>query len=62
MTTQILSIEKLQEENNDYRKENSYLKEQIKYLTEQLEWFKRQIFGQRAEKFIDRGLGSGLTF
>jgi transposase len=54
MNTQTLTIENLQEENNNYRKENTYLKEQIKYLTEQLEWFKRQIFGQRAEKFIDK--------
>ncbi len=34
------------------RKENTYLQDQVKELTEQLAWFKRQIFGQRSEKFI----------
>lgn len=34
------------------KKEIVNLQDQIKYLNEQLAWFTKQIFGQRAEKFI----------
>ena len=37
---------------DDLLKENNLLKEDIKVLKEQLDWFKRQIFGQRSEKFL----------
>ncbi len=37
---------------DDLLKENKILKEDIKVLKEQLDWFKRQIFGQRSEKFL----------
>lgn len=33
--------------------ENAKLREEISFLKEQIEWFKRQIFGQKSEKFID---------
>ena len=36
------------------------LNNQVQYLTEQLEWFKRQIFGQKAEKFVDTQQGQQL--
>mgnify|MGYP005854604689 CR=1 FL=1 len=45
--TQSTSIEQLQKENSD-------LKNEISYLKEQLEWFKRQIFGKRSEKIIQK--------
>ena len=47
MNTATLTIEQLQQELANSHKEISFLKEQI-------EWFKRQIFGQRSEKFIDK--------
>jgi transposase len=33
--------------------ETAALKNEIKYLNEQLDWFKRQLFGQKADKFVD---------
>jgi len=47
MNTQILPTEEL-------LKENAFLKEQVASLNEQLAWLKRQIFGQRSEKFLDK--------
>lgn len=40
----------------------SALNGQISYLTEQLEWLKKQVFGQRAEKFIDTTKAEQLQF
>lgn len=45
-----------------HNKEIATLKNQIGYLQEQLEWFKRQIFGQRAEKFVDPTNNHQLQF
>jgi transposase len=36
----------------DLKKENELLLAQIKLLQEQLDWFKKQVFGQKADKFI----------
>jgi transposase len=38
---------------DQYTKEISNLQDKIKFLEEQLEWFKRQLFGQKADKFVD---------
>lgn len=38
------------------------LSNEVSLLKEQLEWFKRQIFGQKAEKFIDASNGQQLCF
>jgi transposase len=46
MTQSIISLEQ-------HNKEMSGLRDQISFLQEQLEWFKRQLFGQKADKFID---------
>ena len=37
----------------DLKKENAVLKNEILNLKEQLEWLKRQVFGQKSERFID---------
>lgn len=36
----------------DLEKENQLLLEQIKLLQEQLDWFKRQVFGQKADRYV----------
>jgi len=46
MESSTISLEKLQEKYEKLQSENAYLREQ-------LEWFKRQIFGQRSEKFVE---------
>ena len=38
------------------------LSDENTYLKEQIEWFKNQIFGQKAEKFIDKIQGQQLYF
>jgi transposase len=37
---------------DQHNKEVSALKEEIVYLKEQIEWFRKQIFGQKADKFV----------
>lgn len=46
-------LEQAFNEASELRKINEILRNEISSLKEQLEWFKRQIFGQKAEKFID---------
>jgi transposase len=46
MTTATPTFEQLQVE-------NKLLSDKIHYLEEQLAWFQRQIFGQKADKFVD---------
>ena len=38
---------------SQFKKTVESLNSEIQFLKEQLEWFKRQIFGQKAEKFVD---------
>lgn len=45
MTTSTITLEQ-------HQKETSVLKAGIEHLNEQLNWFKRQLFGQKAEKFV----------
>jgi transposase len=45
-----------------YSKEISILKEKIVVLEEQIEWFKRQIFGQKSEKFVATTKNEPLEF
>ena len=45
-----------------YTKEISALNEKIDYLEEQLAWFKKQIFGVKAEKFINTQNLEQLSF
>jgi hypothetical protein len=46
MTAETIPLEQYTQEITSLRNENKYLKEQ-------LDWFKRQIFGQKADKFVD---------
>lgn len=45
-----------------HAKEILDLKNEIKNLNEQIEWFKKQIFGQKADKFIDTTHADQLCF
>lgn len=59
-----LLIQKLTERDSKIAERDSRIAEQgnkIKRLEEQLEWFKRQIFGQRSEKFVDNQNGEQLV-
>jgi len=55
MTTAPISLEQ-------YTQEVTALQGEIKYLKEQLEWFKKQLFGQKADKFIDTQNSQQLNF
>src|SRR5690242_7494715 len=55
MTTLTITLEQ-------YHKEISGLKNEIKFLTEQIEWFKKQLFGQKADKFVDPQKSQQLVF
>jgi transposase len=55
MTTPTISLEQ-------HLNEVSLLRDEIKFLNEQLDWFKRQIFGQKADKFVDTQNGQQLCF
>jgi transposase len=47
MTTSTITLEQLQQE-------NAQLRNEVGYLKEQLEWLRRQIFGKRSEKIIQK--------
>lgn len=55
MTTLTIPLEQ-------HTKEVSALKDEIAFLKEQLEWFKKQIFGQKADKFVDNQNAQQLCF
>ena len=55
MNTSTICPEKLIEE-------NSLLKKEVATLKEQLEWFRRQIFGKRSEKNIEKAADNELYF
>ena len=50
MTTQMLTIQQLLEENDALKATNASLQNQLKILQEQLAWLTKQVFGQRSEK------------
>jgi transposase len=45
-----------------HTQEVNALQDQINYLNEQLAWFKRQVFGQKADKFVDTQNSDQLNF
>lgn len=55
MTTATISLEQC-------IKDISTLKEENAFLKEQLEWFKRQLFGQKADRFVDSKNDQQLYF
>lgn len=62
MTTSTISLEQHLKEFAQWQKTEEFLKGKIAYLEEQIEWFKRQIFGQKAEKFVDNKKNGELYF
>lgn len=52
MTCLTNTPEQLFQENERLQKEIVSLKEKVNYLSEQIAWFNRQVFGQRADKFL----------
>lgn len=55
MTESTISLEQ-------HNKEVSSLKSRFDFLKEQLEWFKRQLFGQKADKYVDTQNSEQLFF
>ena len=47
------TAEKSTNNSNVLELENKHLKAEISNLQEQLDWFKRQVFGQKSERFVD---------
>jgi transposase len=62
MTAFTSTSEPFQSEIVKLQKQNESLCNEVKLLKEQLEWFKRQIFGQKAERFIDTKNGEQILF
>jgi transposase len=54
MNTSTIPLEQYINEIKEWEKTVKSLNTEVAYLKEQLEWFKRQIFGQKAEKFVDK--------
>ncbi len=42
--------------------QNELLRNEVKHLQEQLDWFKRQIFGKKSEKYVDKKNDQQLYF
>ena len=53
MNTATIPLEQYLAEASQWHKTVEILNEKVSYLEGQLEWFKKQLFGQKAEKFID---------
>jgi hypothetical protein len=62
MMTSTSTLEQLQIENSLLKGQVDSLREKISYLEEQIDWFKRQIFGQKSEKFVDPQTSHQLFF
>ncbi len=62
MTASKISLEQHFKEAAQWQKTEESLNGKIAYLEEQIEWFKRQIFGQKAEKFVDKKNEEQLCF
>lgn len=59
---QTTPYEKLEAENQQLEKQVGQLQNEVDFLNEQLEWFKRQIFGKRSEKVIEKSNEHQLVF
>ena len=53
MTDSTIPLEQHLNEISKWEKNIANLSNEIVYLKEQIEWFKRQIFGQKTEKFVE---------
>lgn len=47
------TLDNLVRENEELKVANARLQEELRVLAEQLAWFKRQVFGQKSERFVD---------
>lgn len=59
---QLLDSENLPQKEEDKNSIIAQLQNEIKHLTEQLEWLKKQMFGQKADRFSNLQNGQQLTF
>lgn len=62
MNTATIPLEQYINETNQLQNTVESQSKEIAYLNEQLEWFKKQIFGSKAEKFVDRKNDEQLYF
>lgn len=62
MTTATIPLEQYLKETQEWEKTKDTLNDKISYLEEQIEWFKKQIFGQKAEKFVDTKNADQICF
>jgi transposase len=62
MTLATIPLEQHLKETSQLKVTLDSLNEKVSYLEEQLDWFKRQIFGQKADKFVDKTQASQLCF
>ena len=62
MTTATIPLEQHLTEVSQFKKTVESLNGEVQFLKEQLEWFKKQIFGQKTEKFVDSKNESQLCF
>src|SRR6478752_3760069 len=62
MTTPIISLEQYTKEISDLKNENGIFRNEIAFLKEQIEWFKKQLFGQKADKFVETQNSQQLVF
>ena len=62
MTRSTIPLEQHLNEAAQWQKTRESLNGKIAYLEEQVEWFKRQLFGQKAEKFVDKRNEEQLCF
>jgi Transposase C of IS166 homeodomain len=62
MTTATVPLEQHLAEVSRWKETYESLDKEVGYLKEQLEWFKKQLFGKKAEKFVDTRNEEQLCF
>ncbi len=62
MTIPTISLEQHNQEISVLKNENEIFRNELAFLKEQIEWFKKQLFGQKAEKFVDTRNSQQLAF
>lgn len=62
MTTATIPLEQYLAEVSRWKETYESLNKEVGYLKEQLEWFKKQLFGKKAEKFVDSKNEEQLCF
>lgn len=62
MTTPTISLEQHTKEISVIKNENEIFRNEVAFLKEQIEWFKKQLFGQKADKFVETQNSQQLVF